>query len=62
MGLPTKDGDYRMCLEEVGILQGFPPTWRFSGPVYMALGQIGNAVPPPVAYAVGRAVRSAFAQ
>lgn len=59
-GLLAKNGDYRMCLEEVGLLQGFPPAWKFSGAVYMALGQIGNAVPPPVAYAVGCAVRTAL--
>ncbi|MCU1371020.1 MAG: DNA-methyltransferase Dcm [Ilumatobacteraceae bacterium] len=58
--LPTKTGDYRMCLEEVALLQGFPASWRFSGPLYSALGQIGNAVPPPVAYAVGAAVRDAL--
>lgn len=58
--LPTPEGRHRMCVEEVALLQGFPPDWVFGGAVYMAIGQIGNAVPPPMAYAVATAVRSAL--
>lgn len=49
---PTKNGTYRLCVEECQILQGFPLDWVFSGAVYQRLGQIGNSVCPPVAYAL----------
>ncbi|MGL5194670.1 MAG: DNA cytosine methyltransferase [Chroococcales cyanobacterium] len=39
------------------MIQGFPDFWRIEGAVYMALGQIGNAVPPPVAYRVAESVQ-----
>ena len=58
--LPTKNGHYRMCIEEVALLQGFPKTWLFASPIYIALGQIGNAVPPPMGYAVALAVAEAL--
>ena len=54
---PTKDKTYRLCVEECQILQGFPLSWKFEGPVYKRLGMIGNSVCPPVAYAVAKAVR-----
>ena len=40
------------------ILQGFPPSWVFSGPTKSARwSQLGQAVPLAVAAALGRAVR-----
>jgi DNA (cytosine-5)-methyltransferase 1 len=50
---------FRMSVPDCAVLQGFPEWWEFIGATYMALGQIGNAVPPPLAYAVARAVASA---
>jgi DNA (cytosine-5)-methyltransferase 1 len=50
------NGHFRLSVPDVALLQGFPGDWAFSGAVYMALGQIGNAVPPPIAYAVARSV------
>lgn len=47
---PAKDGHYRLSVEEVALLQGFPDDWVFAGSTYMKLGQIGNSVAPPVAY------------
>lgn len=38
------------------MIQGFPEFWPIYGPVYMALGQIGNAVPPPMAYQIARSI------
>jgi DNA (cytosine-5)-methyltransferase 1 len=43
-----------------GMIQGFPESWIIEGAVYMALGQIGNAVPPPLAYRVAESVRMAM--
>jgi len=39
------------------VTQGFPNGWTFAGKKTPAYRQIGNAFPPPVATAVGKAVR-----
>ncbi len=57
-----ENGHYRLSVAECALLQGFPLDWSFEGPVYQALGQIGNSVCPPVAYWVGRAVSSALSE
>jgi DNA (cytosine-5)-methyltransferase 1 len=57
---PPENGHYRMSIADCALLQGFPADWRFSGAVYQALGQIGNSVCPPVAYAVARQVAQAL--
>jgi len=41
-------------------LQGFPRTWEFTGRKTNAYRQVGNAFPPPVARAVGEAIRGAL--
>jgi DNA (cytosine-5)-methyltransferase 1 len=41
-------------------IQGFPTSWRFAGRKTAAYRQVGNAFPPPVAEAVGRAIRLAL--
>lgn len=58
---PAKNGHFRLSVPDVAILQGFPEAWPFAGATYMQLGQIGNAVPPPIGYAVGSAVAAALA-
>jgi DNA (cytosine-5)-methyltransferase 1 len=55
-----ENGHFRLSVPDVALLQGFPADWQFSGAVYMALGQIGNAVPPPMAYSVARSVAAAL--
>jgi len=55
-----ENGHYRLALSDCALLQGFPAEWRFSGAVYQALGQIGNSVCPPVAYAVASRVARAL--
>jgi DNA (cytosine-5)-methyltransferase 1 len=55
------NGHFRLSVPDVAILQGFPADWQFAGAVYMALGQIGNAVPPPIAYALAVSVAEAIA-
>jgi DNA (cytosine-5)-methyltransferase 1 len=54
------DGKPRLTLEMVARLQGFPPSWRFSGKKTAAYRQIGNAFPPPVAAQVGSAIAEAL--
>ncbi|WP_222121681.1 DNA cytosine methyltransferase [Microbacterium sp. BH-3-3-3] len=56
----TKNGHFRLSVADVALLQGFPETWPFQGATYMQLGQIGNSVVPPVAYAVASSVAEAF--
>ena len=55
-----ENGHFRMSLADCALLQGFPEDWQFKGAAYQALGQIGNSVCPPVAYAVARQVARAL--
>lgn len=41
-------------------IQGFPDHWLFAGGKTSAYRQIGNAFPPPVATAVGKAIKEAI--
>ena len=41
-------------------VQGFPDSWIFSGRKTASYRQVGNAFPPPVARAVGTAIRAAL--
>lgn len=54
------NGHFRLAVPDVALLQGFPDDWPWVGATYMALGQIGNAVPPPLAYAVAVSVARAL--
>ena len=56
----AENGHFRLSVPDVGLLQGFPENWAFAGAVYMSLGQIGNAVPPPLAYSVASSVAEAL--
>ena len=55
------DKDGPMLTVRMGaLLQGFPPDWAFSGGKTSRWRQVGNALPPPVARAVGEAIRTAL--
>jgi DNA (cytosine-5)-methyltransferase 1 len=54
------NGHFRLSVPDVALLQGFPDDWPWVGATYMALGQIGNAVPPPMAYALALSVSQAL--
>lgn len=45
-----------LTVEQAAIIQGFPVGWKFSGGKTARYRQVGNAFPPPVAEAVGRAI------
>jgi len=51
---PAKNAHFRLSIQDVGLIQGFPETWEFKGAVYQILGQIGNSVSPPVAYQIAQ--------
>ena len=57
---PAKHEHFRLSVQDVGVIQGFPENWKFSGAVYQILGQIGNSVAPPVAYQVAKNVAKAL--
>ncbi len=52
----------RLTPHMAAALQGFPPTWKFSGRKTAVYRQIGNAFPPPVAKAVGMSIRTALSE
>ena len=51
---PPRDfvGMPRLTVQMVARLQGFPDDWKFAGKKTNAYRQVGNAFPPPVAFAV----------
>jgi DNA (cytosine-5)-methyltransferase 1 len=51
---PARDfvGMPRLTVQMVARLQGFPDDWKFAGRKTNAYRQVGNAFPPPVAFAV----------
>lgn len=55
-----RDGCPRLTLRMVARIQGFPDSWRFVGGKTATYRQVGNAFPPPVAEAVGLAIRAAL--
>jgi DNA (cytosine-5)-methyltransferase 1 len=50
----------RLTVEMAALIQGFPADWKFQGRKTAAYRQVGNAFPPPVAEAVGRAIATAL--
>lgn len=55
-----KDGIPRLTVRMAARIQGFPDSWIFEGKKTVAYRQVGNAFPPPVAEAVGKAIIGAF--
>jgi DNA (cytosine-5)-methyltransferase 1 len=59
---PARDfiGAPRLTVQMAAAIQGFPKEWKFSGKKTAAYKQVGNAFPPPVAAAVGKAIYKAI--
>lgn len=63
--VPPAPGDplpVKLTIEQMALLQGFPPDWKFEGLKTSAYRQVGNAFPPPVAQAVGIKIAEALRQ
>lgn len=50
-------GKPKLTKEMLALIQGFPPEWVFGEKKTAACRMIGNAFPPPVAFAVGKEIR-----
>lgn len=50
------NGLRRLAPRECAVLQGFPASWKFEGNLLSQYRLIGNAVPPPLAAAIGKAL------
>ena len=59
---PAKDfvGFPRLTVAMAGKIQGFPDGWLFTGGKTAAYRQAGNALPPPLAFAVAEAIHPAL--
>jgi DNA (cytosine-5)-methyltransferase 1 len=52
------DGGRRLSVHEAMLLQGFPAQYRLAGNFSEQVTQVSNAVPPPVARALARRIRT----
>ena len=50
-----------LSIRENARIQGFPDWYRFCGPIYTRYRQVGNAVSPKLAVALGAEILRAFA-
>lgn len=55
-----QNGAVRLSVAQCAALQGFPADWTFTGNKSSQHRQVGNAVPPALAEAMGRAMRAAL--
>ncbi len=56
------EGLPRLTIKMAALIQGFPKDWEFTGKKTPAYRQIGNAFPPPVAEAIGKAIVAALSK
>ena len=54
------DGQPKLTVEQAALIQAFPQEWQFLGGKTSRYRQIGHAMPPPLATAVGRAIATAL--
>lgn len=52
----------RLTVRMGAVIQGFPQDWKWSGGKTAQWRQVGNAFPPPVAEAIGKAISRALRQ
>jgi site-specific DNA-cytosine methylase len=56
----SPDGLPRLTIDQAAMIQMFPPDWQFSGSKASRYSQIGQAMPPPLATAVGSALAASL--
>jgi len=54
------EGMPKLTVQMAALVQGFPPSWQIVGKKTAAYRQVGNAFPPPVAKALGGAIKRAL--
>lgn len=54
------DGEPKLTVEQAALVQSFPPDWKFFGGKTSRYRQVGHAMPPPLATAVGLAIAAAL--
>ncbi|WP_308312884.1 DUF6339 family protein [Streptomyces sp. ISL-1] len=54
------DGLPKLTVDQTALIQAIPLDWRFAGGKTSRYRQIGHAMPPPLAAAVGRAIAAAL--
>ncbi|MCX4981109.1 DNA cytosine methyltransferase [Streptomyces sp. NBC_00572] len=54
------DESPKLTVEQAALIQAFPEEWRFSGGKTSRYRQIGHAMPPPLATAIGRCLAEAL--
>lgn len=54
------DPPVKLTVRQAALLQGFPPDWTFPGRKTAAYRQVGHAVPPPLARAIGESIAHAL--
>jgi site-specific DNA-cytosine methylase len=54
------DGQPKLTVEQAALIQSFPSDWKFFGGKTSRYRQVGHAMPPPLARAVGLAVAAAI--
>ncbi|MEU7056288.1 DUF6339 family protein [Streptomyces sp. NPDC046197] len=54
------DGEPKLTVEQAAIVQAFPADWKLSGGKTSRYRQVGHAMPPPLATAVGLAIAAAL--
>lgn len=59
VAVPTGEHFSIQLLTLCNCMQGFPDSYKFSGNIHNKYRQIGHAVPPPLALALGRKLREA---
>ncbi|MDH6680580.1 DNA (cytosine-5)-methyltransferase 1 [Rhodococcus sp. LBL1] len=55
-----RDGMVKLTVDQAALLQGFPDGWAIAGRKTARYRQVGNAMPPPLARALGTAIRKAL--
>jgi DNA (cytosine-5)-methyltransferase 1 len=55
-------GNPKLTVKMASLIQGFPHCWMFEGKKTSSYRQVGNAFPPPMAKAVGLAIKKALIQ